>query len=52
MAGAEPLDVNCLIAHEIDAPPGVKPIEWRLLTNRTAETLDDVVELIDWCRAR
>ena len=30
----------------------MKPIEWRLLTNRTAETLEAVAELIDWYRAR
>ena len=46
------LDVTCLIAREIDAPPGVKPIEWRLLTNRRADTLEAAVELIDWYRAR
>ena len=27
-------------------------MEWRLLTNRSAPTLDDVIELIDWYRAR
>ena len=46
------LEVTCVIARELDAPTGVKPIEWRLLTNRTAETLEAVVELIDWYRAR
>lgn len=35
-----------------DAPAGVKPIEWRLLTNRTADTAAAVAELIDWYRAR
>jgi len=45
-------EVTCLIAREIAPPPGVKPIEWRLLTNRTAETLEAVAELIDWYRAR
>jgi len=45
-------EVTCLVAREIGASPGVKPIEWRLLTNRTAETLEAVVELIDWYRAR
>ncbi|NCC30103.1 MAG: IS4 family transposase, partial [Gammaproteobacteria bacterium] len=34
------------------ARPGVKPIAWRLLTNRTVETLEDAAELIDWSRAR
>ena len=45
-------EVTCLVAREIGAPPGVKPIEWRLLTNRSAATLEAVVELIDWYRAR
>lgn len=40
------------MAREIDAPAGEKPIEWLLLTNRGAETVDAVVELIDWYRAR
>lgn len=30
----------------------MKPIEWRLLTNRTATTLDEATELIEWYRAR
>ncbi|PVY28263.1 IS4 family transposase [Paraburkholderia silvatlantica] len=43
---------TCLVAREFDAPAGVKPIEWRLLTNRTATTLDEAAELIEWYRAR
>jgi hypothetical protein len=43
---------TCLVAREFDAPAGVKPIEWRLLTNRTATTLDEATELIEWYRAR
>jgi hypothetical protein len=46
------LEVTCVIAREMEAPKGVKPIEWRLLTNRRAETLEAVVELIEWYRAR
>lgn len=46
------LTVTCVIATEVDAPAGVKPIEWRLLTNRAANRLEAVVELIDWYRAR
>jgi hypothetical protein len=44
--------VTCVVAREVDAPPGVKPIEWRLLTNRHADTAETIVELIDWYRAR
>jgi len=43
---------TCLVAQEVDAPAGVEPIEWRLLTNRAATTLEQAVELIDWYRAR
>lgn len=46
------LSVTCLIAREINAPAGSKPLEWRLLTNRAAESLEAVVELIDWYRCR
>jgi len=43
---------TCVMAQEFGAPQGVKPIEWRLLTNRAAATLKSAVELIDWYRAR
>ena len=44
--------VTCLIAKETAAPDGVKPVERRLLTHRAAQTLDDLVELIEWYRCR
>jgi len=44
--------VTCIVASEIGAPEGVTPVQWRLLTNREASTLADVIELIDWYRAR
>ena len=46
------LRVTCLIAKEMAPPDGVKAVEWRLLSNRKAETLDDLVELIEWYRCR
>lgn len=46
------VDLTGLIARERGAPAGVKPIEWRLLTNRAVGTLEAGVELIDWYRAR
>lgn len=46
------LRVTCVIAREVDAPAGVKPLEWRLLTNRPVLTLESAVELIDWYRCR
>jgi len=44
--------VTCLIAREVQAPRVVKPIEWRLLTNREVASLEAGAELIDWYRAR
>jgi IS4 transposase len=44
--------VTCVIAREVDAPAGVKPMEWRLLTNRLVPDLESAVELIDWYRCR
>lgn len=49
---SEPASATCVVAREIGVPAGVKPVEWRLLSNRAAPTLADVVELIDWYRAR
>lgn len=43
---------TCLIATEVGAPPDTEPVCWRLLTNRSATTLDQAIELIDWYRAR
>jgi hypothetical protein len=48
----EVLAVTCIIAREHGAPPDVKPIEWRLLTNRSANSVAEMAELIDWYRAR
>lgn len=50
--GAPRVAVTAILAREEDAPTGVKPVEWRLLTNRAADTLDAVVELIDGYRRR
>lgn len=50
--GGPALELTCVIAREVAAPAGVKPIEWRLVTNRQAATFEAAVELIDWYRAR
>ncbi|MBP1201990.1 hypothetical protein JOD97_000004 [Duganella sp. 1411] len=44
--------VTCIVAREVGAPARTKAVEWRLLTNRHAGSLDEVNELIDWYRAR
>lgn len=48
----ELIRVTCLIATEINPPPGCKAVEWRLLTNRETADLDAAVQLIDWYRCR
>ena len=44
--------MTCVIASEIGAPKGEKPVCWRLLTNREVSTLAEAVEVIEWYRAR
>jgi hypothetical protein len=44
--------VTAVLAQETGAPDDVKPIQWRLLTNRAATTLEASVELINWYRCR
>jgi len=49
---AGPIEMTCLVASEVGAPAGDKPVCWRLLTNRHATTLEQARELIEWYRAR
>jgi len=51
-AKASRLEVTCMEAAEVDAPTGVKPVRWRLLTNRKVTRPDELVELIEWYLAR
>ncbi|MBK8752430.1 MAG: IS4 family transposase [Candidatus Competibacteraceae bacterium] len=46
--GGEPVTVTALRAREERASVGVDPLDWRLLTNRPAETLAAAAELIQW----
>ena len=50
--GGGVINVTAVLAQERDAPAGVKPVVWRLLTNREVPTLEDAAELIDWYRCR
>jgi len=44
--------MTCVIANEIEAPKGERPVCWRLLTNREITSLAEAVELIEWYSAR
>jgi hypothetical protein len=46
------IEATCIVAREVAAPAGIKPVEWRLLTNRHVGTLADACQMIDWYRAR
>ena len=36
------IEVTCVIATELNAPEGAKPVQWRLLTNREVNSLGSV----------
>jgi hypothetical protein len=46
------LTVTCVLAQEVNAPAGVKPVVWRLLSNRSVTSLAQASELVDWYRVR
>lgn len=46
------VEVTGVVARELSAPDGVKPIEWRLLSNRVGIDFASAVQLIDWYRVR
>ncbi|MDR3300267.1 MAG: IS4 family transposase [Candidatus Accumulibacter sp.] len=46
------ITVTCVVARERQAPPGIKPLEWRLLSNRDGVDFASAIELIDWYRVR
>lgn len=48
----EELTVTAILAKEVNPPTGQKGIEWKLLTNREVNTLDEAAELVDWYRCR
>jgi len=45
--GSEPLEVWCVIAREIDPPPGIEGLEWILLTNVEIDSVEKAKEVID-----
>ena len=51
-AGQAPLSMTCIVATEVGAAPGEKPVCWRLLSNRPVDSLEQAVEQIQWYRAR
>ncbi|HZZ01609.1 IS4 family transposase [Paraburkholderia sp.] len=52
LPGRAGVTLTCVEAYEVDAPAGVKPVIWRLVTNREAADAHALLELVDWYRAR
>src|SRR5512143_267884 len=50
--GGEAVTVTALRAREEAPPAGVEPLDWRLLTNRSADTLAQAAELLQWYGSR
>lgn len=44
--------VSAVLAREESPPAGVKPVEWRLLTDLPVETLEQAAEKVDWYASR
>lgn len=45
-------DVNVVHISEVDAPEGVEPVEWTLLTSEPVDTLKEILAVIEAYRAR
>ena len=46
------LDVNVVSVCERTPPPGEPAVEWRLMTTEPIETVEHVLRIVDWYRAR
>lgn len=47
-----PMPVDAILVQEVDPPPGVKPLDWLLLTNMPVHTFEEAVERVRWYRCR
>ncbi len=46
------LTLNFVHVWEPDPPPGQDPVEWRLVTTEPTSTVEEIVAVVDWYRAR
>lgn len=51
-ADAASLDLWVVHVREVDPPAGIEPLEWVLLSNVRAETIEQASERIEWYRCR
>lgn len=50
--GYRPVDINVIVATEIDPPKNINPIEWVLLTNLPVDSFEQAQEKIQWYTCR
>jgi Transposase DNA-binding/Transposase DDE domain len=48
----EALSVNVVRVWEVDVPKGEAPVEWVLLTTEPIASVDQLLQVVDWYRAR
>jgi hypothetical protein len=46
------VDLFVVDVAEVDAPPGVEPLHWRLLTTHTVTSVQEAKEIVRWYRLR
>ncbi len=46
------ISVNVVQVYEVDPPQGEEPVEWRLVTNESVTTIDQVAAVVDHYRGR
>jgi hypothetical protein len=47
-----PVTVNVVLVSEVNPPPGDEPVEWMLLTNLPVDTVDQVVQILQYYTVR
>ena len=48
----ERLSLSFVDVREVDAPPGVEPLHWRLLTSHEIASAEDAWRIVDWYKRR
>lgn len=48
----ETLPINVVYVWEVNAPPDDVPVEWRLITSEPIDTVEQVLQVVDWYRTR
>ncbi len=47
-----PVTVSVILVREEDAPSGVRPVEWKLMTSLTIATVEEALRVVEWYSRR